>query len=275
MNSVAAAAGAMQRPVPKITCLFRPGYLHPPLTDFTWKAKSRSPGLTDIKRNYIRVLPSSSGDRWVAVCDTGLWILNPVVPLSRPHRSISCVCEREKERWRDQKGAMVPLQPFSLSSYLTLLVQSTQEGDWGWRAKGIGAEDGRTCTCSVVMATGRGCSCSLRPVPSGPTLTTLFDILSSQIWILVVPRTGCEKRAHYLGFLNLNFLMDKPALTTESVGMNWCNTGKWCLALPDKAMGTLEHGGTLKTHWFPWKTKCAFLEIQGSDFSKRSNFHYF
>lgn len=161
----------------------------------------------------------------MAVCDTGLWILNPVVPLSRAHRSISCVCEREKERWRDQKEAMVPLQPFSLSSYLSLLVQSTQEGDWGWRAKGIGSADRCTCSCPMLVATGRGCSRSSHPVPPGPTLTILFDVLSSQIWILVVPLTGCEKRAHYLGFLNLSFLMGKPALTTESVRMNWCNTG--------------------------------------------------
>lgn len=86
----------------------------------------------------------------MAVCDTKPWILNLVVPLSRPQRSISCVCKREKERWRNQREAVVPLQP-SLSSHLSLHVGSSQGRRLGG-AKGIGAED--RCNMALLGVSG-------------------------------------------------------------------------------------------------------------------------
>lgn len=207
----------------------------------------------------------------------GCWILLSLP--GRPQRSIS-VGEREKGHKINSREAMVPLQPFFLLCISVYSFRAHREGDWAWRAQGTGAVD-RTHFPLPGVSRKPAHSWIVSPVPSDPVVTTRLEIPSFWVWIPVVPLTRCEKGPHYLGSMDLNFLMHKSELTILSPSQSgWIDITRSAWHCWD-AVGIL----VPRKHAFPGAKPAfqnngslilqAFWEIQRPDFFKRSTYHSF
>lgn len=138
----------------------------------------------------------------------GSWILLSHWANLRGQSLVSARGRKNTGETREKPWFLFSPPCLHISVYMS---EAHREGDWE-ELKELGLKTGATCPCLVLVANRRGCSQSLSPVPSGPTLATQFEIPGSQIWILVVPLTGCEKWVHHLDFQNLRFLVGKPEL---------------------------------------------------------------